>query len=122
MPRFLVFVVAPLMLLAAFLPGASPAIAAANAPRIMAALQTRAAATAAPRVSVCDYATSIGALVFVVGFGVATLDPTSGVPLPAGETPESLLAQFRQTFDGLKSLPVPDGFADYNATVMGAFQ
>jgi hypothetical protein len=122
MPRFFTVTVASLMLLAALLLGGSPVIAAATPGPAEGLQPAQAAAIAAPRISVCDYATSVGALVFVVGFGVATLDPTSGVPLPAGDTPEGLLAQFQQAFDGVKALPVPDGYADYNATVMGAFQ
>src|SRR4051794_38661417 len=111
MPRFLTFTVAPLMLLAALLLNGCPAIAAATTGPAQGVQPTRTAAVAAPRISVCDYATSIGALVFVVGFGVATLDPTSGVPLPAGDTAEGLVAQFQQALDGVKALPVPDGFA-----------
>jgi hypothetical protein len=80
------------------------------------------AAIASPQTSVCDYANVVLGTVVGLGFGAASLDPSSGIPLLPGETPQGVLAQLKELVATAKAVTPPDGMEDFHAELIAAYE
>lgn len=118
----LAFIAAPALLLGSLLPVASPLLASANPRPDVAALRSSTAAATAPQTTVCEYANALVGVTLAFGFGAAGLDPSSGIPLSDGDTPQSVLDQLQQGVAALKALTPPAGWEDFHARYVAALE